>query len=405
VASGSVPEATAARERGPLLSFEFLGVCLVAFLAVCNVTVFYDLFGYLATLGVAGELRGVLVGAYSLTAMVLYVVGSPFLGVRRAPGAMLAGIAILAATGWSYLLVTSFWGLLAIRLLNGAGYFLLGAGATALLVTFIPPGRSGQAFGIYSVAILVSYGLVPAVMDALAPHLPSAAHGYAAATVSLAPAAFVVTRLRRRLPPAALASAHAASVPWGAVRTNLASPSIPILILLSLVYFANWNALFYLFKGYALERGAGNVGAFFVVLTGLMIAIRVIAGRLFDRVNKVPLVAASFAMIAIAHVVLAKSTARALPLSGALFGLGLGAGYPAINGLMFERSAPALRPLNANLLLASVQGGALLGPAAGGALVARHGYPGYFFASVVLAIGAAALSGALALAAPRRRSA
>ncbi len=82
-----------------LLTFEFVGLCSVAFLAVCNVTVFYNLFGHLASLGIAADLRGLLIGSYSLTAMVLYLVASPFIGVRRAPRAMLAGMAIIAASG------------------------------------------------------------------------------------------------------------------------------------------------------------------------------------------------------------------------------------------------------------------------------------------------------------------
>ena len=40
-----------------------------------------------------------MVGAYALVAMVLYLVASPLLTTRRAPRAMLAGIAILVAYG------------------------------------------------------------------------------------------------------------------------------------------------------------------------------------------------------------------------------------------------------------------------------------------------------------------
>lgn len=378
-----------------LLSFEFVGLCLVAFLAVCNVTVYYDLFGHLASLGIAASLRGLLVGAAAATAMVLYLVASPFVGVRRAPAAMLAGMAILVASGWGYLAVDSFWGILALRVSNGAGHFLMGAGATALLVTVIPPERSGQAFGIYSVAILVAFGLVPAVMDAAAPHLPSPAHGYAAATLSILPALVVVRAIRRRVRGAAGDAAHEGPLPWSAIRANLAAPSVAILLVLNTGYFANWSSLFFLFKGFAQEQGIGNVGAFFTVVTGIMIVIRLLAGRLFDRVNKVRLVAASFGLIAVGHLALGHAPPRAVPLVGALFGLGLGGGYPAINGLMFDFSAPRMRPLNANLMLFAVQGGSFLGPAVGGFLVAHHGYRGYFLASIGLALGAAALSGLL----------
>ena len=388
------PPADRAAPR-PLLSFEFVGLCLVAFLAVCNVTVFYNLFGYLAALGVPASLRGVLVGAGALTAMVLYLVASPFLGVRRAPAAMLLGVAVLAGSGWAYLFVRAPLGLLALRILNGVGHFLMGAGATSLLVTVIPPERSGQAFGIYSVAILLAFGLVPTVMDAIVPHLPGPAHGYALATLSLAPALAIVLAIRRRLHALSGAAPHDGRLPWSEIHGNLTSAPVALLLLLNIGYFANWSGLFFLFKGFALEKGVGNVGTFFAVLTGMMIVIRLVAGRLFDRVSKVWLMAASFVTIAAAHLALAAASARHVPLVGALFGLGLGAGYPAINGLMFDFSPPRLRPLNANLMLFAVQGGNFLGPSIGGALVARQGPRGYAAASVALALAAAGVSALL----------
>ncbi len=281
-------------------------------------------------------------------------------------------------------------------MLNGAGYFLMGAGATALLVTAIPPERSGQAFGIYSVAILVGYGLVPAAMDALAPFLPSAAHGYAAATLSLLPAAWIVRKVRRRLWDATDVPRHEARLPWSEIRANVATPSVAILLALNVTYFANWSSLFYLLKGFTQQQGLGNVGAFFTVLTGLMIAIRLLAGRLFDSVSKVGLMIASFCLVAVGHLALAGAPPRAIPAVGAIFGLGLGGGYPAMNGLMFDHSAPRLRPLNANLMLFAVQGGSFLGPSIGGALVAHSGYRGYFLASIAMALAAAAVSGLLA---------
>ena len=97
-------------------------------------------------------------------------------------------------------------------------------------------------------------------------------------------------------------------------------------------------------------------------------------------------------MIALGHLALATLPIGMAPLIGAFFGLGLGAGYPALNGLMFELSVPRLRPQNANLMMFGVQLGSFLGPAAGGALVAAFGYPGYFRGSILLALASAGLS-------------
>jgi MFS family permease len=380
-----------------LLSFDFVGLCAVSFLAFCNVTVFYDLFGYLATLGIPGELRGLVIGGYSLTAMALYLLASPLLTFANAPRTMLLGLAVLAATGVAYLFVHSLWGLLALRMLNGAGQFCVGAGAMALFVAVIPHEKSGQAFGIYSVAILVAYALVPALMDAIAPLVRTPPHGYAAATLSVLPAAWIVRRIRRRHREELRAAPPRAQRPtWAEVRADVAHPPVALLLLLNVGYFANWSSVFFLFKGFAEERGIGNVGAFFTVQMVLMIAIRLAAGRLFDAVDKVWLVGASFVAIAVGHLALDHLPGVwAVPLLGALFGLGLGAGYPSINGLMFEISAPRLRPLNANLMLFAVQAGFFLGPVVGGALVARHGYHGYFAASTAMALGAAATAGVL----------
>jgi MFS family permease len=374
-----------------LLGFEFTSLCLIAFLAIANGTAYYDLFGHLASLGVPAALRGLVVGAYPLVAMLLYLLASPFLDARRAPRAMLAGIAILVAGGVSFLVVRSFWGLFLLRAACGAGGFLLGSGAMALLVTVIPADRSGEAFGIYSVAILAAYGVVPAAMDALVPRFTGVTQAYALAGLALLPAVGLVFALRRRIhppPPGADGTPHLPS--FADIRETLGSTRLRRVLALGVAYFANWSSLYYLFKGFATERGLGNVGAFFSVLTAVMIGIRLVGGRLFDRFDKARMATFSFGMIALGHLALAILPIGAAPLLAAFFGLGLGAGYPALNGLVFELSEPRFRPLNANLMMFAVQLGSFLGPAVGGALVARAGYPGYFGGSILLGLGSAA---------------
>ena len=172
---------------------------------------------------------------------------------------MLTGIAILVLGGLGYLVVRSFWGLLALRAFCGAGHFLMGAGAMAQLVVAIPAERSGQAFGLYSVAILVAYGVVPAAMDGLVPHLPSAAHGYAAATAALLPAAWIVLRIRRRRRErdgegAGDRPEHRAPS-WAGLWSSVTRPPVALLLLLNTAYFMNWSSLYYLYKGFAEQAG------------------------------------------------------------------------------------------------------------------------------------------------------
>ena len=170
-----------------------------------------------------------------------------------------------------------------------------------------------------------------------------------------------------------------------------------LLILLNISYMANWSGLFFLFKGFAQQRGLANVGLFFTAQMVSMMVIRLVAGRLFDVIDKVWLVGICFIIAALGYLGLAYlGGIWAVPLVGAFFGLGMGFGYPAINGLMFEVSEERFRAVNANLMLFAVQAGYFLGPVLGGALLAYWDYHAYFMASSALSCVGAALSLVLA---------
>ena len=235
-------------EPRKLLTFEFLGLCVVTFLAFCNVTIFYNLFNYLETLGIPAYLRGLVIGSYSLTAMVLYLLVSPFLTAANAPRTILLGIVVVALCGISYLFVHSFWGLLGLRMINGCGQFLMGAGAMTLLISVIPKEKSGQAFAIYSIAILLPFGAVPAVMDAMAFFIPTPPHGYAGATVTLIPATWIVLHIRRRRREQSGMMERKHPPAWSDIRANVTQLPVALLLLLNTMLIINWSSMFFLIK-------------------------------------------------------------------------------------------------------------------------------------------------------------
>jgi len=350
-------------EPRKLLTFEFLSLCFVTFVAYCNISVFYNLFNYLRILGIPADLRGLVIGSYSLTAMFLYLLVSPFLTPANAPRAILSGMAGLAICSFGYFFIQSFWGLLALRILNGLGQFLMGAGTMALFVSVIPKKKSGQAFAIYSIAMLLPFGTVPAVMDALASVIPTPPHGYAGATVMLLPAAVLTWQIRRRHRERWAEMERQPFPDWAVIRANITQLPVALLLLLNLVYITNWSSMFYLLKGFADQQGIRNVGSFFSVQMGVMILLRLVAGRLFDAVDKTWMLATTFAIISIGHLGLDRLPgAEALSLVAVIFGAGMGMGHPSLNGLMLAISPPRFRPMNANLMLFAVQAGYFLVP-------------------------------------------
>ena len=105
----------------------------------------------------------------------------------------------------------------------------------ALLVWVIPPEKSGQAFGFYSVAMLLAYGGVPTLMDALAPVIPSPPYGYAATTVSLLPAAWIVWRIRRRQRERREVAVTRGRLPaWEDIRANVTRLPMALLLVINM---------------------------------------------------------------------------------------------------------------------------------------------------------------------------
>ena len=82
-------------DKPRLYSFEFASLCVLIFLAYCNISVFYSLYVYFEVLGVPQAWRGVLIGASSLATMAAYLTVSPFLTTQNAAKAAAAGVVVL----------------------------------------------------------------------------------------------------------------------------------------------------------------------------------------------------------------------------------------------------------------------------------------------------------------------
>ncbi len=374
-----------------LFSFDFVSLCLLIFLSYCNISVFYSLYVYLDALGIPHSWRGLLVGASSLATMAAYLFASPFLTTKNATRAAVLGILVLLGCGAAYLVAASAPALLAVRLANGLGVALVSASAMTLLVAVIPPERSGQAFGLYSVAMLLPYSLVPPVFDWVSPERLSYPAGYAAMAMCLAPALVVVAVLRRnaRCRPS---GPQAGRPSLAAMAKNAAKRPISQLLAVNAMYYLSFASLFFLAKSLFLSRGLSHVGVFFSIQTACMILLRVFANRVFDVVPKIHLIRFCYAVTAASFVTLFLLHGQAVAyVTAVMLGIGMGVGSPSLNALMFELSPPPFKGLNANLMMLSLQGGNFLGPVFGSAAVGLWGYGGF------LLVGAAACLAGIAM--------
>ncbi|MFP5257854.1 MAG: MFS transporter [Acidobacteriota bacterium] len=382
-----------------IFTFEFIGLCLLIFLAYCNISVFYSLYVYFETLGVPQSWRGVLIGASALATMSAYLVVSPFLNTRNAAKAAALGIVVLLCCGGAYLVAVSPAALLAVRLANGLGVALVSAGAMTLLVAVIPPTRSGQAFGIYSVAMLLPYSVMPPLFDWLSPAHIGYPQGYALVALALAPALIVLAVLGRRGGRQAHTVANRPTL--AAMAQNARQRPVSQLLAVNAMYYLSFASLFFLAKSLFLARGLAGVGIFFSIQTGCMIALRVFANRIFDLVPKIQLIRFCYAVTGGTFLLLYGSRTQGLAyLAAVLLGCGMGVGSPSLNAFMYELSAPEFKSLNANLMMLSLQGGSFLGPILGSAAVGLYGYDGFLLVGAGACLLGLAMSLGLGAARP-----
>lgn len=379
----------------PLVSFEFIALCLVSFLAYCNISIFYNLYLYLQHIQIPQAWRGFLIGCSSLSTIVCFLFASPYLTARNAPRWALAGAAILMACGPVYLVATDTAALLAVRLANGAGVYLLSAACMTMLVGSIPPDRSGQAFSLYSVAILLPYTVVPAVSGFVSPYLPSAAYGYSGMSLLFGAALILLYMISRRQGRQTRPAQAMARVAFADMYRNAASPPVAMVLLLNTLYIVAFSSIFFMAKGLFQERGYDDVGYYFSIQILCMICIRTFGNHFFDNIGKIKLIRFTFLMSAISFILAAKSTELwQLYISSLAMGIGMGFGSPALYSLMFTISSSRFKGINSNLMMLALQIGNFIGPIFSSWTMHRVGYNGFLWAAAgICVVGALLCSG------------
>jgi len=385
------------KSAAKLFSFEFLALNLILLIAFCSVSVFFNFYFYLGEIGIPAIWQGFLVGLEPMAAFALRPFALSRVTSRNAYPIMIASLVLLIAVSGSYLFVFSVAPMILLRIAHGAVFMLLTTAVIALLVPFIPPEKSGQGFGIVSIATMVPLATLPPLTEAVLPALRSEADVYAGVSLLTAVALLFGLALRRRvgrlLPGLDAILGRPPSL--SGIAENLRQRSVALLLAAAFFLYLAHATVFYFVKDLALLTGVGEVGFFFTLSMATMIAVRLLGGGLFDRFNKRRLFQAGLAGLALCFALLPAAASRtSFLLVGACYGLAMGVALPLLNALLFSASPPPLRGLNTNLTLFALDGGYFVMPYLGGSLIAAGaGFETLFH----LGAGAAMLTLALTL--------
>ncbi|MBF0475106.1 MAG: MFS transporter [Deltaproteobacteria bacterium] len=361
-----------------LITKEFVALNGVIFIAFSNMAIFYGFERFLATLPIAPKWFGLLIGLFALATLIIRPVISPWFHPGNAKKWMTYGVISIIISLLLYHLAINWWAMSLVRVFHGAVHTVLVTAATALIVSYIPEKRSGQAFGVITALTLVPYGIIPPLAGLVSRSTGSFLYllDYSAIMLVLA------------FPLLALIGGKTMEgkgrgrdrIRWPEIADILKDRNVILLLLICLLVWTAFAPVFFLVDGYAKKIGVMDTGWFFTASVFTEIFVRLVAGKLFDRISKVILLAGSAAWLILGYLALANcSTAAGLYILGAFLGLGWGVAMPVINGLMFDVSSSRHRPLLTNLLFEMYQGGFLLGPVVGTYVMNHQGYRALYY--------------------------
>ena len=371
----------------PLFGRDFLVLCTITFLALCNTAVFFNFFPYLLSLGFSTQETGILIGLYPLTSMVMYAGVSRFITPKNACVTMVIGLLITACCGIAYQFSTSILPLALIRIASGMGLFFTMASCMTLFVAVIPPLQAGLAFSLYSVAMLLPYSIMPAITELTQSWFTNPATMYMLTALLLVPTALFAAVQNAKICSHKSADKETAgeSPVNSGYRHNLLRGQVAGILFINASYFFLFSSLFYFLKGYGMEQGIDNPGYFFTIQMGIMVTMRLFGRRVFDLYSKEHLILSALIITGIGYGILAVGVSGPLFFAIAvLFGIGMGLCIPPLNALMYLNSEPQFQGYNANMMMLAMHFGSFAGPFGGSWLIATGGYPAYCMGTIGL---------------------
>jgi MFS family permease len=363
-----------------LFNAGFVSLTALFFLTSSAMAAFFQLQPYLQSIHVSPVWIGFIIGADSLASFIIQPLCAPYFHQGNGRRWMAVGILVMAAALLAYTSGRSLGALVAIRIIQGAGFVCFLAAMMAVIVAYIPPSRSGQGFGFLSLVRLLPYAVVPPVMTFLMGRsvtFPGILAGFALlVSFSLVLLLFIN--------PAVNSSGDAEMENPGPVGIRgaiegLKERWILALLAVNLLVFICYTVVFFYILGYGRYAGIPRTDLFFTIATIMMVVVRLFGSSFFDKFDKSRIAIWCLVVLSAAFLLLPYGRGWGFYCLASVFGLGWGVIMPLINAMVFDASAPHLRGVNLNLTLVAMQGGFFLGPFAGGFILAGAGYTVLFF--------------------------
>ena len=328
VAKGHI-DLQSALEPKKLITKDFLALNAIVFLTYCNIAVFFEFHHYLGTLPIDEKWFGLLIALFSVTVLVIRPIISPLLHPDNAKRWIGISCFWVIVSLLLYNVAHDFWTMAVVRLIHGAAYVVMATAVVSRLVGSIPRDKSAQAFGLISVITLLPYAVIPPILEPLTRWAGSFDNVLNLSCVLMLLSFPLLSVIESG--PAGMDDTSRDRIRWSEVVENLKDTRVLSLMLLSLVIWTSYTPVFYFLKGHGEQIGVTNPGWFFTLSTFAEIAVRLVAGQMFDKLDKAKLLLGSLLWLGLSNLVMAHvGTPISVLRHGRRPGIGLGRGNACV---------------------------------------------------------------------------
>jgi len=277
---------------------------------------------YLSRLGSTNAAIGMIIGGFSISALVIRpLIGRALLKIPEKKF-MVIGAIIFSLSSMAYLFGKPFWPLLTVTIAQGVGWAFFVTASLTLVMRITPEAKRGQSVSYYFLAFNIAFALAPSFGIFLMNLINFPGLFFVCTGLSLG-SLFLTIQLRK-------SPAHPLGNPSIANQPFLSREALPPAIL---AFMGNiiWGAVIAFFPLYALSQGVTNPGFFFAVYASVLILCRLLGGRILDVYRREKIIFPCLFLIIIAMTILAFSTTSTMFLLVAVvWGLGNSFFFPSI---------------------------------------------------------------------------
>jgi MFS family permease len=320
---------------------------------------------------------GVVIGSYAITGLLLRPFAGRLADHRGRKPTVLIGSALVAVGGFMYLLPLGVVGLVASRLVLGAGEGTVFTAGSAWIVDLAPPGRRGRVIGLYGLAVWSGLSIGPLIGE-----LILHASGYTLVWLFAGVAPLIGALIATRLPDPFHAAPHPEEEHQSLIEREAVRPGAALA--LGSIGYATVAAFVVLHLD---ARGVGHGATVFGAFATMVVLTRLIGGDLPDRVGPVRVAITAAIVEAIGLTTIGLAHSLPVAIAGALaMGAAFSLLYPSLSLIVVNRVSETRRGAALGTFTAFFDAGVGFGAPLAGAAAALTSYEGAFFLSAAIAL-------------------